>query len=89
MNELSPDEARGTFPGFTYQVGNLIASINATLQAGIAVHYGNDYAFALALVAGIVAVAIVILAALGVEANGVAFGIGRRPVMGAAASPAT
>ncbi len=89
LNELSPDEARGTFPGFTYQVGNLIASINATLQAGIAVHYGNDYAFALALVAGIVAVAIVILAALGVEAKGVAFGTGRRPVMGAAASPAT
>ena len=89
LNELSPDEARGTFPGFTYQIGNLIASINATLQAGIAVHYGNDYAFALALVAGIVAVAIVILAALGVEAKGVAFGTGRRPVMGAAASPAT
>jgi MFS transporter, SHS family, lactate transporter len=89
LNELSPDEARGTFPGFTYQIGNLIASINATLQAGIAVHYGNDYAFALALVAGIVAVAIVILAALGVEAKGVAFGTGRPPSMGAAASPAT
>ena len=89
LNELSPDEARGTFPGFTYQIGNLIASINATLQAGIAIHYGNDYAFALALVAGIVAVAIVILAALGVEARGVAFGTGRAPGMGAAASPAT
>jgi hypothetical protein len=58
----------------TYQVGNLIASVNATLQAGIAIHYGNDYAFALALVAGIVAVAIIILAAVGVEAKGVAFG---------------
>jgi SHS family lactate transporter-like MFS transporter len=89
LNELSPDEARGTFPGFTYQVGNLIASINATLQAGIAIHYGNDYGFALALVAGIVAVAIVILAALGVEAKGVAFGTGRPPGAGAAASPAT
>jgi len=89
LNELSPDEARGTFPGFTYQVGNLIASINATLQAGIAIHYGNDYGFALALVAGIVAVAIAILAALGVEAKGVAFGTGRPPGAGAAASPAT
>jgi MFS transporter, SHS family, lactate transporter len=59
------------------------------LQAGIAVHYGNDYAFALALVAGIVAVAIVILAALGVKAKGVAFGPDRAPEMGAAASPAT
>jgi len=89
LYELSPDEARGTFPGFTYQVGNLIASINATLQAGIAIHYGNDYGFALALVAGIVAVAIVILAALGVEAKGVAFGTGRPSGAGAAASPAT
>jgi SHS family lactate transporter-like MFS transporter len=77
LNELSPDEARGTFPGFTYQIGNLIASVNATLQAGIAVHYGNDYAFALALVAGIVAVAIIILTAFGVEAKGIAFGRGQ------------
>ena len=74
LNELSPDDARGTFPGFTYQLGNLIASVNATLQAGIAVHYGNDYAFALASVAGIVAIVIVILAAIGVEAKGVKFG---------------
>jgi SHS family lactate transporter-like MFS transporter len=85
LNELSPGEARGTFPGFTYQLGNLIASVNATLQAGIAVHYGNDYAFALALVAGIVAVAIIILAALGTEAKGVAFG---DATIGAAAAPA-
>jgi MFS transporter, SHS family, lactate transporter len=88
LNELSPDEARGTFPGFTYQVGNLIASVNATLQAGIAVHYGNDYAFALALVAGIVAVVIAILAALGIEAKGVAFGTGGKLVMGGAPTPA-
>jgi len=74
LNELSPNEARGTFPGVTYQLGNLIASVNATLQATIAVHYGNDYAFALALVAGVVAVAIIILTALGTEAKGVAFG---------------
>jgi MFS transporter, SHS family, lactate transporter len=74
LNELSPDDARGTFPGFVYQLGNLIASVNATLQAAIATHYGGNYALALALVAGIVAVIIVILAALGAEAKGVAFG---------------
>jgi MFS transporter, SHS family, lactate transporter len=88
LNELSPDDARGTFPGFTYQLGNLIASVNATLQADIAVRYGNDYGFALALVAGIVAVVIVILAAIGVEAKGVKFGtVGARdsgPAMSAA-----
>ena len=26
LNELSPDDSRGTFPGFVYQLGNLIAS---------------------------------------------------------------
>ncbi len=76
LNELSPDEARGTFPGFVYQLGNLIASMNATLQAAIASHYGGDYAFALAVVAGTVAVVIAILTALGTEAKGVAFGTG-------------
>jgi SHS family lactate transporter-like MFS transporter len=79
LNELSPDDARGTFPGFTYQLGNLIASVNATLQAAIAVHYGNDYALALAVVAGVVAVAIVILTAFGSEAKGVVFGTARIP----------
>jgi hypothetical protein len=50
LNELPPDDARGTFPGFTYQFGNLIASVNAPLQAIVA-HYGSDYALALAAVA--------------------------------------
>jgi MFS transporter, SHS family, lactate transporter len=77
LNELSPDDARGTFPGFVYQLGNLIASVNATLQAGIAVRYGGDYALALAVVAGTVAVVIAILTALGTEAKGVAFGTAR------------
>jgi MFS transporter, SHS family, lactate transporter len=77
LNELSPDDARGTFPGFVYQIGNLIASINATLQADVAVYYGGNYAIALALVAGTVAVAILILTALGTEAKGVAFGRSR------------
>jgi SHS family lactate transporter-like MFS transporter len=85
LNELSPEEARGTFPGFVYQLGNLIASVNATLQAGIASHYGGNYALALAIVAGIVAVIIVVLAALGYEAKGVAFGERRmRPATAAA-----
>jgi SHS family lactate transporter-like MFS transporter len=76
LNELSPDNARGTFPGFVYQLGNLIASVNATLQAWIATYYGGDYAFALAIVAGTVAVVIAILTAVGTEARGVVFGTG-------------
>jgi SHS family lactate transporter-like MFS transporter len=64
---------RGTFPGFTYQLGNLLAAGNATLQAGLAQHYGGGYAFALALVAGVVAIAVALLAGLGLEARGVRF----------------
>jgi SHS family lactate transporter-like MFS transporter len=77
LNELSPDDARGTFPGFVYQLGNLIASVNATLQADIAARYGNNYGLALAIVAGTVAVVIVILTAFGKEARGVVFGNSR------------
>jgi SHS family lactate transporter-like MFS transporter len=74
LNELSPNAARATFPGFVYQLGNLLASANATIQAGIAVHNGNNYGLALALVAGIVAVVIALFTAFGREAKGVAFG---------------
>src|ERR1700689_5133675 len=68
LNELSPDDARGTFPGFVYQLGNLIASVNATLQADIAARYDKNYGLALALVAGVVAIAIAVLTAVGSEA---------------------
>src|SRR6202163_3897730 len=74
LNELSPDNARGTFPGFVYQLGNLLASANATLQAAIAAHYGGNYGLALAVVAGTVAIAIAVLTAIGTEAKGVLFG---------------
>jgi MFS transporter, SHS family, lactate transporter len=73
LNELSPDTARGTFPGFVYQLGNLLASVNATLQAAIAEHFGGNYGLALALVAGSMAVAIALLSAAGTEAKGVVF----------------
>ncbi len=78
LNELSPGAARGTFPGFVYQLGNLLASTNATIQAGIAVHLGGNYGVALALVAGSVAVVIAVLASFGVEAKGADFGAVRR-----------
>jgi SHS family lactate transporter-like MFS transporter len=79
LNELSPSNARGTFPGFVYQLGNLIASVNAPLQAGIAAHYGGNYALALAGVAGSVAIVIAILTALGREARGVDFSLPAAP----------
>jgi SHS family lactate transporter-like MFS transporter len=73
LNELSPANARGTFPGVVYQLGNLLASVNATLQAGLAAHLGGDYGLALAAVAGTVAVVIAVLTAVGTEARGVLF----------------
>jgi SHS family lactate transporter-like MFS transporter len=73
LNELSPADARGAFPGYAYQVGNILASGCAVWQAQIAEARGDDYAFALALVAGIVAVAIAALTLLGPERRGVDF----------------
>ncbi|MBV9566208.1 MAG: MFS transporter, partial [Bradyrhizobium sp.] len=73
LNELSPGSARGTFPGVVYQLGNLLASVNATLQAAIAAHLGGNYSIALAAVAGTVAVVIAVLTMLGEEAKGVDF----------------
>jgi SHS family lactate transporter-like MFS transporter len=74
LNELSPDAVRGTFPGFTYQLGNLLASAVPTLQAGIAAHDGGDYALALAAVVAVSAVAVALLAGFGAEAKDVRFG---------------
>ena len=33
LNELSPPAVRGTFPGFAYQLGNLLSSRNVVIQA--------------------------------------------------------
>jgi SHS family lactate transporter-like MFS transporter len=72
LNELSPGEVRGTFPGFTYQLGNLFASGNLFLQATLVKH-GHSYSFAIATVAGVVAVCLVLITAFGPEARGVSF----------------
>ncbi|HWG33360.1 MAG TPA: MFS transporter [Gemmatimonadaceae bacterium] len=75
LNELSPDEVRGTFPGFAYQLGNLLASGNAALQAGFAASHGGNYAYALAVVAACAAVVIAVLTYFGPEKHGVMFGM--------------
>lgn len=78
LNELSPEGIRATFPGVVYQLGNLIASANATLQASIAVSRGStghpDYAFSLALICAMVVVALVLLTLCGPERRDAAFG---------------
>ncbi len=67
LNELSPPLARGLFPGFAYQLGNLIASPNGLWQASFAKAHGGDYGMAMALVAGVTALMLAALAALGPE----------------------
>jgi len=67
LNELSPPLARSLFPGFAYQLGNLIASKNGPIQAGIAEAHGNNYGLALALVCGTMAVVIAVWTAIGPE----------------------
>jgi SHS family lactate transporter-like MFS transporter len=67
LNELSPPLARSLFPGFAYQLGNLIASKNAPIQAGIAESHGNNYALALTIICAIMAVVIAVWTAIGPE----------------------
>lgn len=74
LNELSPDEVRGTFPGFAYQLGNLLASGNATMQAGLAAHWNGDYALALLIVVIIVAVVVALFSGFGFEKKDIRFG---------------
>jgi MFS transporter, SHS family, lactate transporter len=74
LNELSPDSVRGTFPGFTYQLGNLFASKNGTIQTTLAVSFGNNYGLALAITAALVAAAVAAITAFGPEARGLRFG---------------
>jgi len=73
LNELSPSDARGTFPGTVYQLGNLFASYAGPLQATLAVQYGS-YGFALGAVAGIGALAVAFFASIGREAKEVDMG---------------
>ena len=61
------------FPGFAYQLGNLIASRNGPIQARIAEAHGGNYGLALALVAGVTVVVLVIWTLLGPERREVDF----------------
>ena len=71
LNELSPPAIRATFPGFIYQLGNLLAASNLNLQVAIAEANGNNYGLAMAIVVGTVAVVIVCMVAFGPERHGV------------------
>ncbi len=75
LNELSPAAVRGTFPGMTYQLGNLLAAGTAPLQSGLADRYFHgDLALPLAIVVSVVAVIIAVLVGFGREARGLQMG---------------
>lgn len=70
LNELSPPGARGTFPGFTYQIGNAFSAGAAQIEAAFALRFhlpggGVDYGRAMGLVALTMFVAVLVLTALG------------------------
>ena len=67
LNELSPGAVRAMFPGFAYQLGNLLMAKNAVFQAGIAEDHGGNYGLALALFGGATAVIIALWTAIGPE----------------------
>jgi len=73
LNELSPEGARGTFPGFTYQLGNLFSSKNQPLQAAFAARHGNNFGLAITLLAIAAALLVSLVTWFGPERKGVAF----------------
>src|SRR6266480_3767765 len=78
LNELSPGEFRGTFPGLAYQLGNFAAAYAAQQQAWLAERFRTasgtpNYALTMALVECVVFIAIIVLAATGREERGKEF----------------
>jgi SHS family lactate transporter-like MFS transporter len=70
LNELSPPNARATFPGFTYQLGNALSAGTLQIEAWLAAGFplaggGPNYAKAMALVATVTFAAVIVLALIG------------------------
>jgi len=74
INELSPDALRGFFPGLAYQLGVLIASESAYIEAVMA--HSMSYGRAMGLFALVVLIAGSVVVWLGPEEHRVEFGRG-------------
>jgi len=71
LNELSPASVRGTVPGLAYQLGNLISSRNAVIQAKVAeMRYSGSYPPVLAWTVLIVASMVALVTTSGKERRG-------------------
>jgi SHS family lactate transporter-like MFS transporter len=84
INELSPDELRGFFPGLAYQFGVLLAAGSPYIQARLATHM--SYAQAMGSFALVVFLVGSLVIGLGPEARGAHFG--RENAHGGAIAPA-
>jgi SHS family lactate transporter-like MFS transporter len=72
INELSPDRMRGFLPGFSYQVGVLIAATAPYIEASLSHRF--SYATVMGTFTGIVMIVAMFVIGLGPEAHRVAFG---------------
>jgi SHS family lactate transporter-like MFS transporter len=82
LNELSPNRMRGFLPGFAYQLGMLLASGSAYIEARMTHHF--SYAQAMSLFTGAVLLLAAVVIGLGPEAHQISFrepGFGK-PVFG-------
>ena len=71
LNELSPPRVRGTFPGLTYQLGNLLSSRNAVIQAKFAEQsFGGMFAPVLAWTVLVIATLVAFITWVGRERKG-------------------
>ena len=71
LNELSPDAVRGLLPGFTYQIGILLAALTPTVEFALRDRLG--YAWALTAFELIVIAALVLMLVFGTERRGRSF----------------
>ncbi len=72
INELSPNQLRGFFPGFAYQIGVLCASSIAYIEAALGEHF--SYSTAMGLLAAAVLLVGSVVIAVGPEARAAVFG---------------
>src|SRR5246127_1919062 len=71
LNELSPPNVRGMFPGFAYQLGNLLSSRNSVIQAKLTERrYGGSFPPVLAWTVVLVASLVAMVTAIGKERQG-------------------
>src|SRR5438552_5538420 len=78
LNELSPPEFRGTFPGLAYQLGNFATAYAAQQQDWLAVRFRSsdaqpNYVITIAHVEAIVPSVTILLPPIGLEEDGIEF----------------